>query len=420
MFGIGTRGKSSVPAIPDRVAVVGLDLTATRARAVALAFGRTRTLLLEDPSEDLPLFVAIGGRSPQVGRPGLTQCRKVPHLVCTNFLAHLGHSQEWRAGRTRVTPDDALSITLDALRRPVVAESDAVVLTVPAYLSPAQARTVAERAATAKLPIRGTTTTPLAVAAHRASWVLGAADAPESNGTEDHILTMRPTGHGPASVVVVDADEFALTASVVGVDTTEAKLVASVAWERASLKAWKDQLVDAVSDRCVRLCRRDPRDSADAEQALFEQLDTALERSRFGHPVTLSIRGSHWYQDIAHQPEDFDAYCTGLAKRTAEGVRELIRTANLPVPPRGVWLTHAAARLPGLAQAVYRATPEQTDVLALPANAVADAAASLAPRWLTGRLPRLHLDAAIPLESPVGKPLREPRPASNGRLSTRS
>ena len=46
MFGFGTR---KPPPIPDRTRVVGIDLTASRARAVVLAAGRTRAILLDDP-----------------------------------------------------------------------------------------------------------------------------------------------------------------------------------------------------------------------------------------------------------------------------------------------------------------------------------------------------------------------------------
>ena len=55
-------------------------------------------------------------------------------------------------------------------------------------------------------------------------------------------------------------------------------MVGTAVWPRLAVKAWKDKLLDAVSDRCVRLCRRDPRDSAEAEQSLFEQLDDSLDR----------------------------------------------------------------------------------------------------------------------------------------------
>ncbi|WP_171471264.1 hypothetical protein [Frigoriglobus tundricola] len=80
-------------------------------------------------------------------------------------------------------------------------------------------------------------------------------------------------------------------------------------WPRLNVKAWKDRLLDAISDRCVRLCRRDPRDSAEAEQALFEQLDEALDRARAGQRSSLCVRTAHWFQDVVQQPEEFEAHC---------------------------------------------------------------------------------------------------------------
>ncbi len=406
MFGIGTRKQTPTP---DRTRVVGVDLTASRARAVALAAGRTRALVLDEPADDLLLFLALDRRNPDVGAVGYHVCRKTPHLVCSNFLPQLGHPRQWHGPRCTVTPESALQTAFEKLRGPVVAETDAAGLSLPSYLSANQVRAVVEQANRAKLPLRGTASAPLAVVAHRAAWVLdGPAQPPretaDDDGRPDWVVPMpRPTA-GPAAVVVVAADEFALTASIVGVEPGEVKSLASAVWPRASLKAWKDRLVDSLSDRCVRLCRRDPRDSADAEQALYEQLEVALDRAQVGHPVTLGVRGSHWYQDLVLRASDLDGYCAALAKAGADGVRELVRSANLPVPPRAVWLTHAAARLPGLAAAVHLGVPEQTEVMALPPNAVADATAALVPFWLTALIPRVHLDVAIPLVSREAPP----------------
>src|SRR5204862_1751358 len=130
----------------------------------------------------------------------------------------------------------------------------------------------------------------------------------------DWVVPMPRPAAGSAAVVVVDADEFALSASVVAVEPGEVKSLAAAAWPRAALKAWKDRLLDALSDRCVRLCRRDPRDSADAEQALFEQLDDALDRVRAGHRVSLTVRTAHWFQDVPQQPDEVDGYCAALAR----------------------------------------------------------------------------------------------------------
>lgn len=382
MFGFGSRKQSA----SDKTKVVGLDLTATRARAVVLSAGRTRALHLDGELEDLPLFLNLDHRPPAVGHAGLGVCRRLPHVVCSNFLPQLGHPRRWQAGRTSVTPESALQATFEALAKPVAAEGGEVGLALPAYLTAAQVKSALQLAAKAKLTVKGSASAALAVAAHRAGWVLGERDEQPSHG---------------AAIVIVDVDEFALTASVIDVEPGEVKVLASAAWSKASLKLWKDRLIDALSDRCVRTCRRDPRDSAEAEQGLYEQLDEALDRTRAGRPVTLTIRGDHWYQDLHHRADELDGFCAPLAKLGADGVRELVRSANLALPPRAVWLSHAAARLPGLAAAIHHTSPEQTEVLALPPNAVADAAAALVPMWLTGMIPRAHLDAAVPLPTPM-------------------
>src|SRR5207237_5779359 len=144
-----------------------------------------------------------------------------------------------------------------------------------------------------------------------------------------------------------------------------------------SVKAWKDRLLDAISDRCVRLCRRDPRDSADAEQALYEQLDDATDHARTGQRVGLTVRTDRWFQDVTLSPEEFDGYCAALARGAAESVRDLVAVdgSGLALPPRTVWLTHEAGRLPGLARAIFENTHEGTTVEVLPPAAVAQAAA---------------------------------------------
>jgi hypothetical protein len=175
---------------------------------------------------------------------------------------------------------------------------------------------------------------------------------------------------------------------------------------------WKNKLLDSISDRCVRMCRRDPRDSAEAEQSLFEQLDDALDRLRTGQRVSLTIRTAHWYQDLLLQPDELDGYCGALAQAGAESVREMI--ASLPAPPRAVWLTHAAGRLPGLGLAIHQCTPEGTAVEVLPPGAVAHAAAALVPRWLSADLPRTHLDTVLPYP-PVQ--VRDSKPAESPRTN---
>lgn len=381
MFGLGSSRKSSPST--ERYRLVGLDLNASRGRAVAVGKGHFRSLLLDDPNEELPLFVTLDRRTADLGHAGLAVCRKSPHSVCSNFLPLLGTPHEWRGDRLSQTPESALTACLDRLRRPVTAETDAAGLVLPSYLTIQQVRSVLELSATAKLPFRGSAIAPLAIAAHRAASV-----GVGSRGVD-------------SAVLVIDADEFALTGSLFSIDTHEVRLLSSMSCPKASLKLWKDRLVDGLSDRCVRICRRDPRDSADAEQDLFLQLDDVLERGRIGQPHTITIRSQRWYQDLSVGPDDLEAICAPVNRVAIDALKQFLMSAALNVPPRAVWLSHTAGRLPGLAAKIYKHSPEQTQVSLLPVNAGAEAAAALVPRWLTGTLPRTHLDTVIQHPTPL-------------------
>lgn len=384
------------PPVHEKSRTVGIDLTSTRARAVGVSNGKQRALLLEDPHEELPLFVSMERRAPEVGRAGVSLCRRMPHAVCSNFLPALTQPRDWRAGRHVLTPESALDIALAKLRTPIAAETDAAVLALPAYLGPAQVTKLVAAATRAKFPLKGTVVGALAVVADRAASLLAGKPAAPELASPD-VVPLRPSHAGPGLVAVIDADDFAVSGAVVSVERERVKVLTSTCFPRFAVKAWKDRLLDSISDRCVRLCRRDPRDSADAEQAMFEQLDDALDRVRAGQRVNLTLRTAHWFQDVIQQPEDFDAHCAQLARGSAESVRDFLSEAGLPIHPRAVWLTHEAARLPGLARHLHQNTPEGTVIEALPPNAVAQAAAALAPRWLAAELPRAHLDASLGL-----------------------
>lgn len=376
---------------------IGIDVTASRVRACSLNEGKSRAVLLHDPDEELPLFVALDRRTPEIGRAGVMLCRKTPHAVCSNFLPLLMQDREWRCGRHALTPEGALELALVATRNATAGESEAAAMALPMYLTTAQVARAAAVAARARLPLKGTAIGPLALVADRAAAVLAGKPAAPELQQPNWVVPMRPAATGPGTVAVIDADEFALSAAVVAVERDRVKLLASACWPRFALKAWKDRLLDAVADRCVRLCRRDPRDSADAEQALYEQLDDALEHTRAGHRVSITVRTDRWFQDVVHQPEEFDGYCAALSRGSAEGIRDLIEGTALPLPPRAVWLTHDAGRLSGLARALHTHTAEGTLIEVLPPAAVAHATAALVPRWLSAELPRVHLDATIPL-----------------------
>lgn len=393
--------KPSQATVHDRSRVVGIDLTTSRARAVSAGGGQARPLLLDDPSEELLLHIAADRRTPEVGRAGYALCRKLPHAVCSNFLPFLARDREWRTTRHTLTADEALALAFERLAPVITAESEAAALALPAYLEPGQVSRAVAIGMRTKLPLKGTATAPLALAATRAAAVLGARD-PVAALPRDWVVPLRPTAGGAGAVVVVDTDDHALSVAVVAVDREQARLLRFWHSPRLSSRAWKDRLLDAVSDRCVRLCRRDPRDAADAEQALFEQLDDAMDRVRAGQRVSLTVRTASWYQDVVQQPDEVSGYCHALTRAATDGVREVVGGAGLAAPPRSIWLTDAAARLPGLALAIHQNAHEGTAVELLPPGATAHAAAALIPRWLTGELPRAHLDAAIPIPPTPG------------------
>src|SRR5436305_841609 len=81
--------------------------------------------------------------------------------------------------------------------------------------------------------------------ATRAAALAGHADQPWSN-----------------LALVVDVDDHALTWGAVAAEEGWARLVDFRAAPQLGLRAWKDRLLDAIADRCVRQSRRDPRDSA--------------------------------------------------------------------------------------------------------------------------------------------------------------
>lgn len=376
MFGFGL--KKTAPTAPARTCLVGVDVSATRIRGVASGVGAVRSLQLDEPNDELPLFVSLDKRPAQLGHQSLVRLRLVPHAVCSNFLPLIGTAHEWRGERLTLTPEGALEECLKAVRPAVEAETDATGLTLPVYLTIRQVRTILEVATTARWPLRGSASAPLAIASHRAA------------GLTPTVRGVDPT------VLVIDADEHAVSASLIAVGTDEVKQLAATAVPKTGLKAWKDRLIDGLADRCVRTCRRDPRDSAAAEQDLYLQLDDALDNARVGRRVTLGVRAEKWYQDLTVAPEEFEAVCEPVNRVAIDGLKQFMATAPLTAPPRAVWLTHPAGRLPGLASKIFKHCPEQTKVNLLPPNAAAEAAAALVPRWLIGQLPRTHLDASIP------------------------
>ncbi len=182
--------------------VVGLDLNATHARAVGGPEGApARVLPLEDGADRLPMAVNLEGRHPAVGKAGAALCREYPHLVCLDFLAHLGTDRTWAAGRRRLDAARAVGLVFERLAEAAGGPVE-VVVAVPGYLTRPQAALLAPLARKARLHLIGSVSAPLALAAGAYA---------------------RQPWSGPA--VLVDVDDHALTWTIVRAGGGHAQVV---------------------------------------------------------------------------------------------------------------------------------------------------------------------------------------------------
>lgn len=394
-----TRTKSVTASPPVRL--TGMDLDASRLRMITVANGASHTQYFDDRDE-LPLTLLLDGKSPVIGAGAEQVCRRTPHLVCSGFLGHLGQPRAWQGSRLKLTPETALAAVMQSLPLP-----EAYVLALPGYLSATQLKAVREAC---KRPPQATVSTAIAIVAHRAESILN-AKLKAATASPEWVVPIRPAGSGPGVVAVIDADDCALQISIFEVATERVTRCSQATWPALNTRLWKERLLDAISDRCVRQCRRDPRDSAVAEQGLWDQLPAALDAAREGRAVTLIARADHWLQELSLTPADFDCFALNLLGSATEHLRSLLTDAMLPGPPRAVWLSPAAASLPGLAAALYDISPEGTDVAILPADAGAEAAAALQARLVQGPLSgETHWDAVLPIERPRTVKVNQPQP----------
>lgn len=369
--------------------LLGVDLNAGRARATYGKASRNKIYLLDDPATDLSLTISLDKRTPELGRAALAIARKLPHTLCQNYLPQIGQPFEWKHGRHALNADGLISVTLAQLAK-VTNNNAGVSVALPPYLSVPQVTKLLQLAEKQKLKVRGTASSPLALAAERATQFWTTQQTTENTDGSGIHRSARPT-----NVLIVDVDDYALTASFVRLGMDEVRLLASAAYPRLGGKIWRERLLDMLADRCVRLCRRDPRDNADAEQMLFDQLEETIDRARTGQRVSISVRSANWFQDLIHAPADLDAFCAPLARQTAEEIANMLQTANDGDYPESVWLTHDAGRMPGLASTLHQHMAERTNVRVLHPEATAAAIANLNDRWDSGELARTHLDTVI-------------------------
>ncbi len=382
--------------------LIGLDLNATRARAIQ---GEDRgsgphmplALPLDGNERELPLAVSLEERQPRVGRAGAALCRRSPHLACVDFLPYLGDERIWDGGRQRLDAAGAFALVCEQLQRRI-GRAEGVTVALPAYLSAAQAALLANVAGRARWRLLGSVPAPVAVA-------LAAHE------------------HLPWSglAVVVDVDGHALTLSAVAVRDDVAQLPHTHAVAQLGRGVWLCRLLDGAALRCVRLSRRDPRESAETEQTLFDQLAAVLDSRSGDEPADMVLQTPHWYQHLKFAPAELSAFCAPLLRRTLAEMQHFLTAISSLGPVGAVLMTGSAARLPGLAEAVEElilqpeteppADADNADfgedlieenihsarVHILDDDAVARAAFDLAVRQHRGDLPRGHLDdAALP------------------------
>jgi hypothetical protein len=318
------------------MSLIGLDLNATRARGVFGPAGPgmgLSLLRLDGDQAELPLALSLEDARPRVGRPGVALARRRPHLACLDFLPHLGTGRVWSAGRRPIDADAALGLVLGQLARGLP-PGGAAVACVPAYLGDEQLGLLASLSAHARLRLLGSAPAPLAA-------VL-AAYGQDPGGWPA----------GPGAVLVVDADGHALTWSLVERASGRVRLRFCQAAAHLGRGQWLRGVLDGAAHRCVRQSRRDPRESGDAEQALYEQILAALAAGGPAAPMPLRLGGQGWDHLLTLAPEDLAAFVRPLLQQVLAELQGVQAAAEALGGLAGAVVTAAAAALPGLTAAL--------------------------------------------------------------------
>ena len=193
--------------IHDRWAI-GVDLNASRVRAEVVG-AKVRSLTLDAPDTELLLFLA-GDRCASAGLCGVRALPPVPppRLLELSPIARPVAVMADRPPYAR-RGSGTWSCFDKLLAAPVTAETDAIVLAFPAYLTPAQVTRVAVSAARSKLPLKGTAVGVPLVADRAVTLLAGkpAAVRPTDAADAEWVVPLRPAASGPGAVLVLDVDE---------------------------------------------------------------------------------------------------------------------------------------------------------------------------------------------------------------------
>lgn len=384
------------------MSLIGLDFNATRARAIQGEIPGAGPyvplgLPLDGNARDLPLALSLEERQPRVGQTGVSLCRRSPHLACTDFLPHLGDDRVWNGGRHRIDAASALALVCTHLQRHF-GQTEGVTVALPAYFSAAQASLFASVAGRVRLRLLGSVSSPVAI----------------TLAAQEYLPWL-------GQAVIVDLDGYALSLSAVEVRDDRVRVSQVHLVPRLGRGVWLGRLLDGAALRCIRLSRRDPRESAEAEQALFDQLADVLDSRAGEAPAEIVLQTGQWYQHLQFSPDELSGICAPLVQRTLSEMQQFLAEVSGIASVGAVLLTGPAARLPGLAAAIEDqvvqpgAVPslEEDDadfgegliednglsarVHVLDDDAVARVAFDLALRQHRGDLPRGHLDSvALP------------------------
>lgn len=380
--------------------LVGLDLNATRARAVAGPAGAPpHPLPLAGSERELPSLVNMSNRQLEAGKSASALCRKLPHLVCANFLPKLGTAENWSAGRHRLDSARALTTLLESMRG-ACATAKSMVVAIPDYLSRQQADLLPALGGKARLPLVGSISAALASAlsAYRSAPWSGLALVVD---VDDYALCCsllasdrREIGYANDDREETDEAPGALVIQTPAAETPSLSRTHVVGVPNLGVRIWKGRLIDAVSDRCVRHSRRDPRDSAVAEQLMYEQLEEVLDASWQEQSVEIVVQGEHWCQNQVLRPEEIRAIVVPLVDQARDAVHEILAVASSQ-GVRCALMTTSAARLPGLSEAVQEEVGPNATVIPLAADSAALGAHEVAGCFLRGERRPQHLEAIV-------------------------
>lgn len=384
----------------DPTRIIGVELNSSIIRALSWGAEGLRPIPLQPPAEEMPLCLALHQRRLLHGQAAWSVSRTMPHAICDNFLPLLGHTQRWQFGRHSFTAESALEAILKHLQPIWDAQAAPLAVAVPVYLSSEQVQRLATLFRRANCTLRAVLFGPLGVATAFAAALQTPPSPASTQNASGALVQAYPSLPGlrqnPLTVGIIDVDTYALSAALVGISNDTARILSFCAWPRLGLTAWYNRLLDAVADHCIRLCRRDPRDWPEVEQRLFEQLPLAMEQCYAAQSIRLLLQTDAWYQELHVDPEELETYCADLSQAAEQAIRQMLQNTHNVSPPRALWLTTRASRLPGLNRQLQWNKSPGTRIEVLSSSAIAQAAATLTAQWPPTENPIL-LVGTIPL-----------------------